>query len=460
MTVRRPRLPLVARAVLAPVVALTLATAGLAATPRPVAATWERTLSVGFLQSSTVGDGRGRVTSDDGGIDCSYNAGATSGDCSEHYVLPNFQTYYDVTLTFDPDATSIACTAGAGGCAAAAQNAALPIHFDLGSGGNISVTGSFTLRTWRIQVDLSGPGSVSSGGTACTPSGIYDYCRDFKHGTTATLTPVPDPGSVFTYWTGTACDPMSGTLCSFVVDSNETFQAVFGKVRVWGDIVGEGDVCGTAGVTFCTEGDQLIPPVSQFIALGTTVVIEARPLPGWRFDHWSSGPCGSKPATCEFVVTTETYLTATFTKLATPSPSARPTTAATPKPTSGPGASTPPLATSRPAASGAAPSATPSAPAPGGSSPGDPATSSDPSPYPEGTANDTPSFDAGATASPTDASSAASPAPSAVPVSSPPSGGAPDLTLILVLFLAAAVLVVVLGFGLGRRGRAPTNRAG
>jgi hypothetical protein len=35
MTVRRPRLPLVARAVLAPVVALTLATAGLAATPRP-----------------------------------------------------------------------------------------------------------------------------------------------------------------------------------------------------------------------------------------------------------------------------------------------------------------------------------------------------------------------------------------------------------------------------------------
>src|SRR5215203_734530 len=84
--------------------ALLLASAGPLVHPTPVAASWSADLSI-----TLSGDGNGHVTSDDGAIDCWYGGGVKSGDCSEHYILPDFVPDYPVVVTFTPAADSIAC---------------------------------------------------------------------------------------------------------------------------------------------------------------------------------------------------------------------------------------------------------------------------------------------------------------------------------------------------------------
>jgi hypothetical protein len=179
-------------------VGLALAVGGLAASPRAVAASWERTLTVSFAAGENAGEGAGRVTSDDGGIDCSYLDYNTSGDCSQHYVLPSFSTTYDVTLTFDPVTGTVACTNVYSGCGTKSASVALPIHFDMGSGGDVAVRGSFSLAWVNVQVTEQGPGTVSSNTSVpCTPSGGADHCWAYKYGNAVSLTAHPDAGTVF-----------------------------------------------------------------------------------------------------------------------------------------------------------------------------------------------------------------------------------------------------------------------
>ena len=418
-------------------VALALAIAGLAATPQPVAASWERTLSVQFAFGENLGDGAGHVTSDDGGIDCTWSGYAASGDCSEHYVLPNFQTSYDVTLTFDPNTGSVACTNVSSGCAATNENAALPIHFDLGTGGDLTVRGSFSLAFVRVQVAYMGPGTVTSNAQfPCTPSPSFDVCFSYKYGNSVSLTAHPESGYPFTHWLGYPCEATAtyqNLVCSFTITGDVALTAVMGYVSLTIHSSTGGYVCEYGG-TLCLDGGQSALRVYRLI--GTTQWFDAAEKPGYTFDHWDAGPCAGKTVRCSFTLTQATDLSATFKKLATPAPSVKPT----PRPTAGPGASSAP-ATPAPAATVVPTSAQSS----------DPGTRATPSPIPDGTANDLPSFDSTVAAS---VPPAPTPAPSAISaVDGGTTGSTPDLVLLLVLFTVTAIVIMGIGFTLGRRGR-------
>jgi hypothetical protein len=309
----------------------------------------------------------------------------------------------------------------------------------------VTLTPKFELKSYRLEVRIDGPGTISSNGTACAPTDTWDWCASFKHGATATLTAEPAAGSIFTYWSGNPCTGFDPT-CSLTVTEAATFQAVFGKVSISLDTKGSGTACATSGASLCiTEG--LIPPVSNFIAVGTTLVIEARPAKGWRFDHWNSGPCGGQGATCTFTVKTAKSLVATFTRIqtATPKPTAKPT--ATPRAT----------ATPRPsprASSAAAPTVAPTEGVTAGPSL-QPAASGAPvtttaDPGTTGIPGVPPSDQA---AAPAGSGLPAASDAATVPAASVDAGGGGDLTVVLLLIAAVTALLLGLGFLAGRRVR-------
>ncbi|HEX2550380.1 MAG TPA: hypothetical protein VHK64_02200 [Nocardioidaceae bacterium] len=431
----RPSIPRSFAVVLA---AAALALAGTAVTPRPVAASWEHTLSISLVSSGDLGDGTGRVTSDDGGIDCSWSNFIPSGDCSEHYVLPNFQTSYDVTLTFNPGPGTYACTNGFNGCAATGSNAALPVHFDTASGGTTTVAGSFTLTSYRVQAGPQGPGTVTSndGADHCTPSGSATICRVFKYGTTATLTAHPDTGYPFSYWLGSPCEidfPHTAT-CSFTVTKDADLTAVFGLVTLTIHHSTGGGPCEVGG-DLCIESGQ--SALRTYRLVGTSQSFAALPEAGYAFDHWNSGPCAGKPQKCTFVLAGPTDLTASFKRLVTATP--------TPKPTARPSA--PPTSTAAPPAdptAGAEESAAPTSAAPTTLS-----------------ASAAPSAEVAATQlAGGGSSSPATPSAAAGPVSVDAGTAASSLDPLVLLLIGVVVLMtLVIGFLFGRL-RATTPRSG
>src|SRR5262245_41148930 len=108
------RLSVIARVAIAAIVGLS----GLAVSARPVAALWDRMLKV-FIYADGVnfGDGSGRVTSDDGLIDCHWPPDESGyGTCSANYLFPELLPSADVTLTFDPSDGSYVCLTSATTC--------------------------------------------------------------------------------------------------------------------------------------------------------------------------------------------------------------------------------------------------------------------------------------------------------------------------------------------------------
>jgi hypothetical protein len=445
----------------AAVIALLIAMAGLGIGPRPVAAAWSGSINVYIAD----GDGTGRVTSDDGGVDCTLGNDRTSGDCEQSYVWADFLTSVLIEITYTPATGSYVCLSGTTSCTTSGAPVSYTLEFKPAYSNQVVLSPSFWLKTYRVQVNVDGPGSVSSsGGSSCTPTVPYDYCRAFKYGSTATLNATPDTGSVFSYWSGSPCTGIGDAhrTCTFTVSKDEILGATFGSVSVAADVIGSGDICATSGAYLCTEG--LIPPVTNWIDIGSSLVLEARPATGWRFDHWNSGPCASKPATCSFTVQGDTSLVATFARVATPAPTIKPTA----KP------SAPPTATSAPSTGAPGATAASHTPAPGQTlSPGQtptpastvpPVTSGpdhapDTSIGPDGAGSFGSAGPPGPPSTDGSAPGASGPARSAPPgVDGSVSGSSPDVTLALLLFLLLAVMVVGLGFILGRnKRRAPAN---
>jgi hypothetical protein len=457
---------------------LVMATAGWVATPAPAAAAWNRTLSISFYDGNGYGDGQGRVTSDDGGIDCSYNNGSTSGDCSEAYVTADFVASFDVTLSLNPAYGSFGCTAYTGDCDDGGGTIAWTVHFLRGSGGDVTEHPSLTRRMFPINIDLTGSGTVSSpNGDPCTPDSGFDTCFLFPYNTVAELQ--ASSGSTnFGYWFAYGADlPCSGvhTAACFVnVDGPYNLGAVFGVWELTLKRVGSG--------TVCIEGD-LCPTGasgSGYLKPGSYVAV-ASPAAGWRVDHWSIGACGSA-ASCTINLDAHKTVTVTFeqipTATATPRPSAtpRPTPSPTRTPTPTPSATSKPSATAtvRPsptAATTAPPSAAPSdAPGalPGAS--GLEATLA-PGAAPSG------GIDASASpATPAGATPASSAAPGGSPGESPPPAGAAGAasqppqpadapaaggisTGAIVMLLLGLVALLAIGWVVARRRPAPPPRS-
>lgn len=401
----------------------------------------QTTLIVSFYADGTHGDGKGTVTADVGNINCSFDTGFTSGTCQHTYVYLDAYPL-DVELTYTPATGSYVCMVGATVCHPGGSVQKQLIRLD----GQTSTTfnPSFNRRSFTVQVDIDGPGTIGVNGSICTPTAPFDLCRSFKYGTTATLTPTPSSGSNFAHWLGTECATATAQ-CSFTVTGPVGLGAVFGKWYVSAEAQGSGDVCATSGGTLCTEGLQP-PSAANWITSGSTLVLEARPKPGFGFTGWQAGPCAGQPATCSFVVSANASLIARFAQIATPTP----VPTATPKPPAT--ASPKPAATAGPTAS-TIPTAGPTTSA----APGDPATSAGsttppPSPAP---ATAPPPTD-GATTPPDDdmtetpaATPAATPAPSADPIASPAVG-----TGVLLPALVIGILAVAVGaFLAGRRSR-------
>src|SRR3954471_15963782 len=115
------------------VAAALVAATGIVANPAPATAAWVASLNVKFDAFDIVGDGAGRVTSDDGGIDCTQSpGGVASGDCSQSYTLANFASSYDVVLTLNPATGSYACKSGITDCSADGSTRELPVQLTMG----------------------------------------------------------------------------------------------------------------------------------------------------------------------------------------------------------------------------------------------------------------------------------------------------------------------------------------
>jgi hypothetical protein len=127
----------------------------------------------------------------------------------------------------------------------------------------------------------------------------------FQTGQSVTLTATPDPGSVFTGWSGGGCSGTSPT-CVLTVAADTTVTAGFAKKR-FGLVVhkvGRGTVvtspAGIACGTRC-RGAFVVGPVT----------LTARPAPGYRFSRWTGACRGSKPV-CRFTLAAKASATAMF----------------------------------------------------------------------------------------------------------------------------------------------------
>ena len=317
--------------------------------PRPALAAWQ----ADFAITSVPGDGKGTVTSDDGNIDCRYDAGALSGDCSEHYVAPDFlpEVVLVVTLT---------ASTGSEGCFDSSCEAQQGFVQHLGPGSNTVFPVKFNLLTYRILVNIDGPGAIATTGlvSACSsPPNGTDFCREAKYGTEVGLVPKLQAGYPFNFWQGAPCDGET-SVCAFTMTGGVQLSAVFGRVQVTIRRAGSGSVCIPLQYEFCTLPSGAAN--TTLIQKGRALTVTATPAKGWTFGHWSSGPCAGKPATCGFTLGGPTDLTATFVRMAT----ATPGSPATAGPSTAPTIATASDGPATPGASGGESSAPTDAPGP------------------------------------------------------------------------------------------------
>lgn len=171
-----------------------------------VTATPEQTVSLSVAKSGSAG---GTVTSAPLGINCGV-------DCSEIFVIGTV-----VTLTATPDAGAFfvgwsgACS-GTGTCNLAMNSSqAVTAQFDTIPSGDVTLNASIDPASTGSGVITSNPGGINCGA---------DCVQNFAQGTLVTLTATPEPGSVFSGWSG-AC---SGTgNCVVTMNANTAVSAEF-----------------------------------------------------------------------------------------------------------------------------------------------------------------------------------------------------------------------------------------
>lgn len=157
------------------------------------------------LNVSPAGTGSGTVTSDPAGIDC----GST---CQASFDLDS-----SVTLTAVADTGSI--FTGWGGDCSGVSTCVLTMSAAR------SVTATYTLETYALDVSVSGAGS---GVITSNPAGIdcgLTCSHSYDFNTSVTLTATPAVGSAFTGWSGAGC---SGTgTCVVTMDLAKSVTASF-----------------------------------------------------------------------------------------------------------------------------------------------------------------------------------------------------------------------------------------
>jgi PKD repeat protein len=157
------------------------------------------------LTVSKAGTGSGQVSSSPAGISC-------GGSCQA-----SFDDGTSVTLTATPDASSV--FTGWSGCTANGPNSCTVLLSQ-----DTTVTATFASTTPTLTISKQGPGS---GTVSTSPAGIScgTSCKaTFPIGSTVTLSATPDPGSVFTGFTG---DCVATQSCQLAMTQNRSVTATF-----------------------------------------------------------------------------------------------------------------------------------------------------------------------------------------------------------------------------------------
>lgn len=398
------------------------------------AAAWSGSINV-YVNT---GDGAGRVTSDDGGIDCVFADNRATGDCEQTYVWADLLSSVLVGITYTPATGSYVCLIDTLSCTTSGAPVSYNLEFKRGQTNQAVISPSFWLKTYQVLADAQGPGSVSVNGGACTPPSGIDDCGSFKHGSTVTLVATPDGDYPFNGWAGHPCG--AATTCSFTITSqpSDSYTAIFGQIYVVIRSGGGGKVCKSDGV-FCTRSGM-----GFAVQKHESVTIIAVPDAGWTFDGWSVAPCLGKPATCTFTALADVDVTASFRKLATAAPSSPP---ASPRPTASPRATVVPSGVA--ASSPTVPSST--GPAASSAPPTDAAPTAA-TPSPDGTQLGAPSLQPSGGPGGMAAAPSSTPSSGGAPVVDDRTSGGADVTVLLALLVMLAAILVGTGVFIGRRG--------
>ena len=257
-------------------------------TSPPSTYSWTTTTPIFRLTVAKQGKGRGDVDSSPPGISC----GET---CTVNYERGTL-----VTLAATPH-TGSAFTGWSGGGCSGADTCSVTIE------ATTAVTAAFnTVFALTVRVTGTGGGTVVS-----SPAGIscdVGCTETFVSGTVVTLTASPGEGSAFVGWSGGGC---SGTTPCVVTMTAETFViATFAPTFVL-TVSTAGAGAGT--VTSAPPGIDCGSTCSARFANEATVTLTANPAPGSVFTGWSGGGCAGT-APCVVAMTTETSITATFTR--------------------------------------------------------------------------------------------------------------------------------------------------
>jgi uncharacterized repeat protein (TIGR02543 family) len=166
---------------------------------------WYDTSPRNQLTVSKAGTGGGGVSSSPAGISCGTSCQAS------------FDTGTGVTLTATPDASSV-FTGWSGDCSGTAPSCTVLLDQDR------SVTATFASNTPTLTISKKGTGS---GTVSSSPAGIScgTSCQaNFPIGSIVTLIATPDPGSVFTGFSGDCVVTVS---CQLAMNLNRSITATF-----------------------------------------------------------------------------------------------------------------------------------------------------------------------------------------------------------------------------------------
>jgi len=249
------------------------------------------TLGTNSMTVAKAGNGSGTVTSMPAGINC-------GADCSENFTFGTM-----VTLTATPSGGS-SFTSWQNCPSPSGNTCTLTVNSP------ITVTATFTLDTYALNVTKAGMGT---GSVSSIPAGIScgaDCTETYSYGTVVTLNASAAGNSTFTGWSGGGC--MGTGSCTVTIAAMTTVTATFVPIQYNLGVTKAGNGSGT--VTSNVAGIMCGADCNELYNSGTTVMLTAVNDPGSTFTGWSGGGC-SGTSTCTVNMTAAATVTATFTLL-------------------------------------------------------------------------------------------------------------------------------------------------